>query len=206
MGLLTPPHLKSPQLWAGKRIGLLGGSFNPPHPGHVHITKAALHALQLDSIWWLVTPQNPLKTEPPGRFEQRIAQCRAIMQHPRVIISDMEKQLGTKVTFETISKLKIHFPRTDFVWISGMDNALTIHKWGRWQELLQLLPTLHITRMPATSFIQNCPLRMLSSQNHKTITRGGRYPLDSGISYWLLHKNMVDISSTEIRQKDKIIL
>ena len=130
-------------------------------------------------------------------------QCRAIMDHPRVVISDLERQLGTNVTYDTISQLKRHFPRTAFVWISGMDNALTMHHWGRWRELLQLLPTLHITRMPAASFVRNCPLKMLQNHRHQTITRGGRYPLDSGQSYWLLHQNMVDISSTNIRKNTK---
>lgn len=84
------------------RIGLLGGSFNPPHEGHMHISLAAMKGLELDAVWWLVTPQNPLKAEQPEPMERRIDKCRQVAQHPRIIISDIERELGTRITYYTV--------------------------------------------------------------------------------------------------------
>lgn len=203
MSIFTPPHLYNSSRWRGLRVGILGGSFNPPHEGHVHITKAALSGLDLDVVWWLVTPQNPLKLgkAAPLPLDERMALCREIMDHPKVLISDLEKDFGTTITFQTIKKIKTQFPKTDFVWISGMDNALTLHQWNNWQELLDIIPMVHLTRMPATSLIQNCPLRGYENQRHVVLESARRVPLDSGVTYWLLTKKMVNISSTQIREK-----
>ena len=201
MSVFTKPHLLDTRRWEGKRIGLLGGSFNPPHEGHVHISKAALHGLKLDYVWWLVTPQNPLKKHNPGSVTERMALADDLIDHPRILITDMETRIGTNYTFETIRYLQARYSKSEFVWISGMDNALTMHHWQRWRDLLKIVPTLHITRMPATSLIQNCHLRLHGPQKHIIIDKGYRAPLDSGTTYWLLQKSMVDISSTELRIK-----
>ncbi len=182
------------------RVGLLGGSFNPPHEGHMHISLAALKALDLDAVWWLVTPKNPIKSINPQPLEERMRLCRDLVDHPKVLISDIEKDLGTNITYFTVRKLKDNFPNTQFVWISGMDNARNLHRWNHWQRLLQEVPMLHLTRNPAKSLVQACPLRMLRTQKHVFIDRGSRLPLDPGTTYWMMQKKMVDISSTEIRE------
>ncbi len=182
------------------RVGLLGGSFNPPHEGHLHISLAAMKGLELDAIWWLVTPQNPIKCETPLPFEERVKLCRDLIDHPKILVTDIEKDLGTNITFHTIHNLKTHFPKTEFVWISGMDNAHSLHKWGHWQRLLEQICMVHLTRSPARSLVQNCPLRMYGKQKHIFIDRSGRMPLDSGTSYWMMQKKMVNISSTQIRE------
>lgn len=201
MTLFTLPTLLDSPRWAGLRVGLLGGTFNPPHAGHVHISLAALKGLRLDCVWWLVTPQNPLKADIATSLENRVRLSRELLDHPRIIVTDIEKDLGTSVTYHTVKNLKKHYPATDFVWISGMDNALTLHLWNRWQDLLETVCMVHLTRMPAASLIRRNPQRMLGRQRHRIITRGGAYPLDSGTTYWMMQKNMVDISSTEIREK-----
>ena len=188
------------------RVGLLGGSFNPPHPGHVHISKIALNALHLDAVWWIVTPHNPLKEKSSLLpYEERIKYCHKIVDHPKVIVTDIEDSLGTTTTYETISKMNTYFPHTRFVWITGMDNALNLHKWNDWQALLKKICMLHITRHPAVSLTQRCPQRLLQNHRHVILQRGGRVKIDSGITYWLLQKKMVNISSTEIRKKNKVI-
>lgn len=183
------------------RIGLLGGSFNPPHNGHAHISMAALKGLQLDVVWWLVTPQNPLKKDVPADMDERITECRKIAQHPKIVVSDIERSLGTHITYDTIKKLKIRHPNTDFVWISGMDNALSLHKWHNWKELLKIIPMVHITREPATSLIKQCPLRMYGIQKHFFVDQAAKHPLEPGTTFWMLQKKMVNISSTELRKK-----
>ena len=184
------------------RIGLLGGSFNPPHQGHIHISMAAQKGLMLDCVWWLVTPQNPLKPDKAPDMDLRIDLCRRLTQsHSSILISDLERQLGTNITYYTVEKLRKLFPGTDFVWISGMDNALNFHRWNHWQKLLDLIPTTHLTRKPATSLIRNCPLRMLQSQNHIFVEKAAKYPLQPGNTFWMMQNKMVNISSTEIRRQ-----
>jgi len=194
--------MNSPR-WRGMRVGLLGGSFNPPHEGHLHISKAAMQMLGLDCIWWLVTPQNPLKSQKPLSMEQREALCNDLVDDPKILISTIEKDLGTNITYQTIKSLKTYYRDTDFVWITGMDNALSLHEWNNWQELLDLLPMAHLTRMPATSLVQNNPLRMYRKQRHIVQRHAGRPNLDSGQTFWILGKKMIDISSTEIRSRSK---
>jgi len=118
-----------------------------------------------------------------------------------ILVSNLETHLGTNITYNTIKGIRHHFPHTDFVWISGMDNALGLHQWNNWKELLSEICMVHLTRNPARSLVRNCPYRMYKKQNHQFIDRGGKLPLDSGTTYWMMQKKMVNISSTEIRQK-----
>lgn len=203
MQIFTSPHLKDQPRWRGMRIGLLGGSFNPPHAGHVHISLEAMRTMQLDAIWWMVTPQNPLKGDsPPLPLEERMALCKKLVRHPKILISDIEKDLGTNITYFTVKKLKECFPKTEFIWITGMDNALNLHKWNYWKELLGEVATAHVTRLPVSSMVQNCPLRLYSKQKHVILKKSAPVCLDSGYTYWLKQKKMLDISSTAIRQKE----
>ncbi len=199
MTILHPPHLLDSPRWKNRRIGLLGGSFDPPHEGHVHISLAAMKGLGLDAVWWLVTPQNPIKGEKPLPQEERIRLSRNLVTHPRIVISGIEKDLGTAITYYTIRRLKERFPATSFVWISGMDNALGLHQWHHWRDLLREICMVHLTRKPATSLIRGCPLRMQGTQNHVVIGKGGLLPLDPGTTYWMMQKKMVNISSTDLR-------
>ena len=89
----------------GQRIGLFGGSFDPAHAGHVHVTKTALKRFGLDQVWWLVSPGNPLKQSGPAPLEKRIARAREIMKHPRVVVSGLEARLGTRYTAKTLENL-----------------------------------------------------------------------------------------------------
>ncbi len=182
------------------RIGLLGGSFNPPHKGHLHISKTALKTLNLDAIWWLVTPQNPLKTtiKAPA-IEKRIKLCKDIIDHPKIIVTGIEQDFKTTYSYATIRKLKTSFPNTQFAWITGMDNAHNLHQWENWKELLADICVVHITRHPPVKLMKNCPVRMMSNQKHIILDRGGHVPLTPHTTYWLLQKKMVNISSTQIR-------
>lgn len=183
------------------RVGILGGSFNPPHMGHVHISHAVLKSLDLDCVWWLVTPQNPLKSSKGLLpFDKRIALCNEINTHPKVVVSDLERELGTTYTHQTVKRIKQCFPNTQFAWLTGMDNALNLHKWDRWKELLDEITMVHITRFPPVKLISNCPNRMLSTQNHVILPHGGHVQLRPRTTYWLLQKRMVNISSTQIRK------
>ena len=122
-----------------KKIGLLGGSFNPAHEGHVYISKQALDILELDEIWWLVSPQNPLKSaDGMAEFTIRLKQAKEITSsNPKIIISDFEKKSDTQYTYDTLLALKKEYPDNKFIWLMGADNAIQFHKWHKWKELAQ---------------------------------------------------------------------
>jgi nicotinate-nucleotide adenylyltransferase len=121
-------------------IGLLGGSFDPAHDGHVHITHEALKRMGLHQVWWLITPANPLKSHQPAPMAQRLARARAVMGDPRVKITELETRLRTARTADTVRRLKAIYPGVTFVWLMGADNLVQFHKWGRWQDILNAVP------------------------------------------------------------------
>ncbi len=122
--------------FAGERIGLLGGSFNPAHEGHLHISRVALRRLGLDRIWWLVSPQNPLKpVNGMAPLADRLRMAGQVARDRRIIVSDIESQLGTRYTIDTIRELKRRYPGVTFVWLMGSDNLAGFHHWRSWQQL-----------------------------------------------------------------------
>ena len=126
----------------GRRIGLLGGSFNPAHGGHLHISRLGLRHLGLDEVWWLVSPQNPLKpTAGMAPFQERLEQAREIAAADRRIrVSDIEARLGTTYTADTLARLRRRFPGARFVWLMGGDNLAQIPYWRRWQDIFRTIP------------------------------------------------------------------
>ena len=129
-----------PAARAGQVIGLLGGSFDPPHAGHVHITREALKRFGLDRVWWLVSPGNPLKEKGPAPLPERMQAARAMMQHPCVTVTDLEAQLGTRFTAETLATLRQRYPGVRFVWLMGADNLAQFHLWDNWREIMAQVP------------------------------------------------------------------
>lgn len=124
----------------GRRIGLLGGSFDPAHTGHVHITLEALKRFDLDEIWWLVSPGNPLKARGPAPMARRMQRASEVIQHPRVHISDIEQTLGTRYTAQTLRALRHKFPLARFTWLMGADNLAQFHMWKDWDEIIETVP------------------------------------------------------------------
>lgn len=122
--------------FAPRRVGILGGSFNPAHDGHRQISLMALERLRLDEVWWMVSPQNPLKARAGmAPLDRRLAAARAVARHPRIRVTDIETDLGTRYTADTLKRLVRAFPRTNFVWLMGADNLSQIGRWDRWQQI-----------------------------------------------------------------------
>lgn len=186
---LISPTLQDGDQWAGKKIGLLGGSFNPAHVGHKHIAQLALDHYGLDAVWWLVTPQNPLKdTDDMAAYDERFASVEQMIDgHPLMAATHLERDMGTTYTYETVLQLKQRFPETSFMFICGMDNALIFHRWDHWQELLDLIPFTFIDRPGAVEVVGDSPLKQVKHQN----------------LFWLHGEEMMDISSTQIRKSRK---
>jgi nicotinate-nucleotide adenylyltransferase len=130
------------------RIGLFGGTFDPPHAAHRAACLLAMHRLGLDRVWWLVTPGNPLKdTLGLAPLGERVAAARALAQHPRIDVTDLEADLGTSYSFATISYLVRRCPGVHFVWIMGADNLRHFHRWQRWRDIATLVPIAVIDRL-----------------------------------------------------------
>lgn len=129
-----------PTAQPGQVIGLLGGSFDPAHAGHAHITRVALQRFGLDRVWWLVSPGNPLKTNGPASMDRRIAAAAQVMSTPRVTITGLEAELGTRYTAETIAVLRARYPRVRFVWLMGADNLMQFDRWQDWRSILDMVP------------------------------------------------------------------
>jgi nicotinate-nucleotide adenylyltransferase len=118
----------------------LGGSFDPAHAGHVHITREALKRFGLDQLWWLVSPGNPLKQVGPAALRKRMQHARNLMQHPKVRVTELEALLGTRYTAQTLKALVRRYPGVRFVWLMGADNLAQFHLWHDWHSIIQTTP------------------------------------------------------------------
>jgi nicotinate-nucleotide adenylyltransferase len=131
----------------GLKIGLLGGSFNPAHEGHVYISTVAMKKLGLDYVWWLVAPQNPLKpTLGMAPLGKRLQFARRVADHPRILVIDAEHTLSTRYTIDTLTALKSRFKGVNFVWLMGSDNLEGFRRWRRWQDIAHMVPIAVVQR------------------------------------------------------------
>lgn len=132
-----------------QRIGLLGGSFNPAHAGHLHLSTHAIKTLRLDALWWLVSPQNPLKpTKGMEPYATRLDIARRTARHPRIHVLDFESKHGLRYSIDTLRLLRRLYPNTEFFWIIGADNLAQLSRWRRWRELVHLAHLAVFDRAP----------------------------------------------------------
>ncbi len=185
-----------------RRVGILGGSFNPAHAGHRHISLEALKRLDLDEIWWLVTPQNPLKPQRGmASFERRCAEAARLAHHPRIRVLDLEARLGTRYTADTIAKLQHLFPRTRFVWLMGADNLAQIRSWDRWTEIFERVPIAVLAR-PTYCLKGLAGLAALRYRHQRVAPEAARHLAEIAPPAWVFLPIRLDASSaTEIRSQ-----
>jgi nicotinate-nucleotide adenylyltransferase len=145
---IRPPAPLAP----GLRIGLLGGSFDPAHEGHLYVSEVARRTLKLDQVWWLVSPGNPLKRE-PDPFEVRLTRARLVAHPPFIHVTGIERQLGTRYTADTVRALKVRFPHVQFIWLMGSDNLVQFARWRRWQQIAASIP-IAVVRRPGSVLAQ----------------------------------------------------
>jgi nicotinate-nucleotide adenylyltransferase len=185
-----------------QRIGILGGSFNPAHRGHLDISLRALSHLGLDQVWWMVSPQNPLKpADGMAPFAERLAAARRMARNPRIKVTNIEQHLASHFTAHSLKLLRRRFPATRFVWLMGADNLVQIDQWRDWQQIFHLVPIAVFDR-PSYCF------RALAA---KAARRFARYRLKEGAGRrlamseppaWLfVHGRLNPISATEIRRR-----
>ena len=172
------------------RIGLLGGSFNPAHSAHRHISLVALQQLRLDEVWWLVSPLNPLKSAAGlAPLATRVAWAKAVARHPRIKVTALEEQLGTRFAVDTVAALHRRFPQHQFVWLAGSDIVGELHRWRRWRHFLRAVPLAVVPR-PGVSLLGAPALSW---------SRWTQAALPAIIS---LHSRLRPESATEIRNAD----
>jgi nicotinate-nucleotide adenylyltransferase len=193
------PRYRLPHAPDGARVGVFGGSFDPAHDGHVHVSRHALRALQLDRIWWLVTPGNPLKPNAPALLSERLSRARAIVDDPRVSVTGVEQLLETRKTSDTLAALQTHFPRLDFVWIMGADNLVGFHHWDNWRSIAARVPMAVIARPGARqSALASVTARSLRGHRVPQAQAAGLAQM-AAPAWCFLTIPMRAISSTELR-------
>lgn len=181
-------------------IGLLGGSFDPAHEGHVHITREALKRMGLDRVWWLVSPGNPLKARQPAPMAARIAHARALLKgDPRVIVTDVEARLGTRFTADTIARLRRLYPGVTFVWLMGADNLAQFHRWDRWRQIMETVPVGVLAR-PGSGLKARLSVAAQVYRGNR-VGRGENLAHCSVPAWVFVNVPMNDASSTEIRAR-----
>lgn len=139
--------VRPPLVYPGQRIGVMGGTFNPPHDGHALVAKAALRRLRLDQLWWVVTPGNPLKAHnglPPA--EDRMALCRKLVDDSRMRVTAFEEDLNTPFTAATLAFLKRRHRHVQFCWVMGADNLASFHRWQDWRGIAAMVPIVVVDR------------------------------------------------------------
>ena len=186
----------------GLRIGLLGGSFNPAHAAHREISLTALHALKLDQVWWLVSPQNPLKAaRGMAPLEKRLAQATAVAAHPRIRACAIETRLGTRYTADTLAGLRRHYRNARFVWLMGADNLAQMARWKRWPDLCRLAPFAVLDRPGnATRALAGAVARRYSAQ--RLGERAARILADTAPPAWsFIHSRLSPLSATALRAR-----
>lgn len=198
---------KFPLAYPGMCVGLLGGSFNPAHAGHLHASLVALKRLALQRVWWLVSPQNPLK---PARgtapFATRLAHAQEIALDPRIVVTDLERTFGTRYTIDTLNKLKARFPGLRFVLIMGSDNFAELARWRRWQAIMHAVPIAVVAR-PGYGFAGLAsPAAQCYAKARLAEHKAGLLPRRKPPAWVYLHAHLNPLSSTDLRKaQDRIV-
>ena len=188
-----------------KKIGLLGGSFDPPHKGHLFISLEAKKLLKLDEIWWIVTPKNPLKILKPATYRERVSNCKNITRNYPIRIKEIEKKIGSNYSHKTINYILHHYSNIKFFWLMGADNLISFHKWQKWQKIFNNMSIVIFKRQGYNTKA----LKSITAKkyvNSKILKSKINFDDFKKLPSWTIIENKeIKISSTEIRnQREKL--
>ncbi len=188
-----------------KKIGLLGGSFDPPHKGHLYISLQAKKMFKLDEIWWLVTPQNPHKILKPATYKERINNCKIISKNRPIKIKEIEKKINSKYTYKSLNYILNHYPNIKFFWLMGADNLINFHKWQNWKQIFNEISVVVFKRHGYnTMALKSIVCRTFSNSriisNYINVNEFNKLP-----SWAWINNKEIRISSSEIRQQRNIL-
>jgi nicotinate-nucleotide adenylyltransferase len=198
--------VNTPAVARGQRIGIMGGSFNPPHAGHYRVADTAIKRLGLDRLWWVVTPGNPLKSngQLPNQAERMAlieALCRKLGANPRMVVTGFEAELGSPFTAVTIAFLQRRHPGVQFVWVMGADNMASFHRWQNWRGIASALPLAVIDRPGWRLKALSSPAAQFLARFRLPEARGGALFEHDRPAWTLLSTRLSTLSSTELRDK-----
>lgn len=188
-----------PLAWPGQRIGLLGGSFDPAHAGHLLISQVAQRRLGLDRVWWLVSPGNPLKAHGPAPLSARMAQARCLAHDPGILVTDIEARLGLRLTADTIEALQRRYPGVRFVWLMGSDNLVQFHHWDRWRQIAHSVPIAVMARPGSRLAARHSVAAQVMRAARVPEGRAATLPERRPPAWTLLNLPMSSLSSTALR-------
>ncbi|MFD1695638.1 nicotinate-nucleotide adenylyltransferase [Roseibium aestuarii] len=199
-----PDWVRLPHAEPGNRIGIFGGSFNPPHSGHRLVAMTALRRLRLDQVWWLVTPGNPLKDKTElAPLERRIHMTAALANHPRMHVTAHEVALGTSFTAETLRQLCRKRPSLRFVWIMGADNLAGFHRWQNWRTIVETVPVAVIDRPDASLSVLSSPMAQAYRTSRIDDSDAACLPELRAPAWTFLRGPLDETSSTELRRRQE---
>ena len=188
-----------------KNIGLLGGSFDPPHKGHLYISLEAKKILKLDEVWWLVTPQNPLKINQPASYKDRVKNCKLLSKNQPIKIKEIEKKIDSKYSYQTIKYLNNHYKNINFIWLMGADNLINFHKW---QNMHKIFNEIAIVVFRRYGYNERALKSNTSNfyKNFKVSNKNIHIKNFEKLPAWTIIQNReIKISSTEIRNQRKVL-
>ena len=184
----------------GARVGLYGGSFNPAHEGHAHVAETALRRAGLDRVVWLVAPQNPLKSaRGTPDIAERLAGVTRRARGPRMIISDIERRIGTRFTIDTVRWLKLRFPTVRFVWVMGADSLGGFHRWRGWAALAREIPIVVVSRPGVAMRSRFSPLARRFAHARRAPQAAATLALGPAPAWTYLPAPFRHVSSTALR-------
>jgi len=184
-----------------KNIGLLGGSFDPPHKGHLYISLEAKKILKLNEIWWLVTPQNPLKINEPASYKDRVRNCKLITKNNPIKIIEIEKKINSSYSYQTINYLNKHYKNINFFWLMGADNLIYFHKWQNSHKIFEQIPIVVFRRYgynekALKSYTSNFYKNFRIDNKNICLSDFEKLP-----AWTIIQNKEIKISSTEIRKQ-----
>jgi nicotinate-nucleotide adenylyltransferase len=193
--------LRLPYAAPGQRIGLFGGSFDPPHQGHLMLSLMALSRLKLDAVWWLVTPGNPLKRHAPDGLARRVAMARAMARDPRIHVTAIEATLNSRFTADTLEILADRLPGVELVWLMGADNLRQFHRWRNWRQIADIMPIAVYDRPGSTFRATSAPAARALGRFRLRERDAARLAGSPTPAWIFLHGPRVALSSTELRAR-----
>lgn len=198
---LSADDLKMPPAPTGLRVGLFGGSFDPPHEGHLLVAETALRRLRLDRLWWIVSPGNPLKAgRPPAPLEARMKLCRKLADDRRIVVTAFEASHHIRYTADLVDLVLTHRPTARFVWVMGADNLATFHHWQSWRDIANRLPIAVVDRPGATLAPLSSPAARFLASERLPEADARLLPGLSPPAWTFLHGRRSTLSSTRLRE------
>ncbi len=191
-----------PPAFPDMRVGLLGGSFNPPHEGHRHISLAAMARMRLDKLWWLVTPGNPMKsTVHLPSLAERLSLAAELAAHPAIEVTGFEAALPTAYAIDTVRFLRRRFPGVHFVWIMGADNLRSFHRWQKWRDIAALVPIAVVDRLGPSLYATGGIAGQALGRWRIPESAAKTLPVRKPPAWAYLHGLKSPLSSTALRRK-----